>query len=128
MKVIQELIAYFDRRGKLTPDDLEKLLRQGFLASEAPGNMTGLCDQVGQTYYFRVDGQDSGSVWGTDIYTGDSALAAAAVHAGAVGLGETKVIKVTVVEPLPHYQGSSRNGIHSHEFGPYKTAYRIDPL
>src|SRR5262249_3402321 len=128
MKVIQELIAYFDRRRKLTPDDLEKLLRQGFLASEAPGNMTRLCDQVGQTYYFRVDGQDSGSVWGTDIYTGDSALAAAAVHAGVVAVGETKVIKVTVVEPLQHYQGSSRNGIHSHEFGPYKTAYRVDPL
>ena len=128
MKVIQELIAYFDRRGKLTPVHIERLLKQGFLASEAPGNMVGLCDQAGQTYYFLVDGQDTGSVWGTDIYTGDSALAAAAVHAGAVGLGETKVIKVTVVEPLPHYQGSFRNGIHSHEFGPFNTAYRVDPL
>jgi hypothetical protein len=128
MKVIQELIAYFDRRGKLSPEDLERLLRQGFLASEAPGNMARFCDQVGQTYYFRVEGKDSGPVWGTDIYTADSALPAAAVHAGAVGWGETKVIKVTVVEPLQHYQGSSRNGINSHEFGPYKTAYRVDPV
>jgi hypothetical protein len=53
---------------------------------------------------------------------------AAAVHAGVVGLGETKVIKVTVVEPLQHYQGSIRNGINSHEFGPFNTAYRVDPL
>src|SRR5262245_8805183 len=127
MKVIQELIAYFDRRGRLSPGDVDRLLQQGFLASEAPGNMTGLCDQAGQTYYFRVDGQGSGSVWWTDIYTGDSALAAAAVHAGVVGVGETKVIKVTVVEPLPRYQGSFRNGINSHEFGPYHTAYRVDP-
>ena len=57
MKVIQELIAYFDRRGKLTPGHIERLLKQGFLASEAPGNMVGLCDQAGQTYYFRVDGR-----------------------------------------------------------------------
>jgi hypothetical protein len=128
MKVIQELIAYFDRRGRLTPDHIERLLKQGFLASEAPANMTGLCEQAGQTYYFRVDGQDTGSVWGTDIYTGDSALAAAAVHAGVVALGETKVVKVTVVEPLQHYQGSVRNGISSHDFGPYSTAYRVDPL
>jgi hypothetical protein len=128
MKVIQELISYFDRRGKLTPEHIERLLRHGFLASEDPGNMIGLCEQSGQTYYFRVDGQDTGSVWGTDIYTGDSALAAAAVHAGAVALGETKVVKVTVVEPLQHYQGSIRNGISSYEFGPYGTAYRVDPL
>jgi hypothetical protein len=33
-----------------------------------------------------------------------------------------------VVEPLQHYQGSIRNGINSHEFGPFNTAYRVDPL
>jgi hypothetical protein len=128
MKVIQELVAYFDRRGKLTPDQIEKLLQQGFLAADAPATMVGLCDLVGQTYYFRVQGEDTGSVWGTDIYTGDSALAAAAVHAGAVGLGEAKTVKVTVAAPLPRYAGSTRHGITSHSFGSYGTAYRVDPI
>jgi hypothetical protein len=125
MKVIQELIAYFDRRGKLTPAQIEKLLQQGLLAADAPDNLVSLCDQVGQTFYFRVLGEARGSVWGTDVYTGDSSLAAAAVHAGAVELGETRVVKVTVVEPLSQYHGTSRRGITSHSYGPYRTAYRV---
>ncbi len=126
MKVIQELIAYFDRRGKLTPEQLDRLLKQGLLASDAPINMVELCNQIGKTFYFRVHGEERGSVWGTDTYTGDSALAAAAVHAGAVKLGETAVVKVTVIEPLSQYRGSARNGISSHSYGPYRTAYRVD--
>jgi hypothetical protein len=125
MKVIQELIAYFDRQGKLTPVHIEKLLKQGLLASEAPDNMVALGHQIGQTFYFWVRGQETGCVWGTDVYTGDSVLAVASVHAGAVGLGETRVVKVTVVEPLQQYRGSTRNGITSHGYGPYNTAYRI---
>jgi hypothetical protein len=125
MKVIQELIAYFDRRGKLTPKQIERLLRQGLLASDAPDNLVALGDQLGQTFYFRVHGEEGGTVWGTDTYTGDSALRAAAVHAGAVALGETSVVKVTIVEPLQQYQGTTRNGITSLGYGPYRTAYRV---
>jgi hypothetical protein len=126
MKVIQELVAYFDRRGKLTKAQMAKLLRQGFLATDAPPTMVGLCDQPGQTYYFRVEGAATGHVWGTDVYTGDSSLAAAAVHAGAVKLGETGVIKVTVVPPLNHYRGTTRNGVTTSNYGHYETAYRVE--
>jgi LCCL domain len=128
MKVIQELIGYFERKGKLTPEDIDKLINQGLLAADAPGNMVPLCKQIGKTFYFRVHGEERGNVWGTDTYTGDSALAAASVHAGAVELGETAVVKVTVVEPLSQYRGSSRNGITSQSYGPYSTAYRVDPV
>ena len=78
MKAVQELVAYFDRRGALSPRQLRKLLDQGFLAAEAPPTMIDLCDTVGASYYFRVRGAAEGSLWGTDIYTGDSSLAAAA--------------------------------------------------
>lgn len=100
-------------------------LKQGLLASDAPDNMIALGHQVGQTFYFRVHGQEVGYVWGTDVYTGDSALAGAAVHAGAVDLGETSIVKVTVVAPLQQYHGSMRNGITSQSYGPYKTAYQV---
>ena len=125
MKVVQELVAYFDRRGALSPRQLRKLLDQGFLASEAPQTMVDLCDPVGATYYFRVQGADEGSLWGTDTYTGDFSLAAAAVHAGLVKAGETAIIKVTVAAPLTAYQGSVRHGVTSHDFGRYGTAYRL---
>lgn len=128
MQVIQELVAYFERRGKLSPAQINKLLRQGFLAADAPVTMQGLCDQVGATYYFRVQGENNGPVWGTDVYTGDSALAAAALHAGAVEPGDHAVVRVTVVAPLPAYTGSSRNGVTTSSFGKYGTAYRVEPI
>ncbi len=125
MKVIQELVAYFERRGRLTPTQIGKLLDQGLLAGDAPPTMVNLCDPVGATYYFRVTGETTGSVWGTNIYTGDSSLAAAAVHAGLVNAGETAVVKVTVERPLARYQGSTSNGVTSLDYGSYGTAYRL---
>src|SRR5262245_41755174 len=106
MKAVQELIAYFDRRGMLSSQQLRKLLEQGHLAADAPMHMLGLCDTVGATYYFRVRGTLEGLVWGTDTYTGDSFLGTAAVHAGLVKVDQTAVVKVTVVAPQQQYQGS----------------------
>lgn len=125
MKVMQELVAYFDRKQRLTPKQLRKLLDQGFLASDAPANMVDLCDPPGATYYFRVLGTADGPVWGSDVYTGDSMLAPAAVHAGVVKAGESGIIKVTVVQPLNQYQGSQRNGVSSSDFGRYGSAYEV---
>src|SRR2546421_11998622 len=111
MKVIQELVSYFERKGKLTEKQIENLLKKGFLASEAPATMIGLCEQVGQTYYFQVTGDTAGNVWGCDVYTADSTLAAAAVHAGVVKAGKTGVVRVTIVAPLNAYKGTTRNGV-----------------
>jgi hypothetical protein len=126
MKVIQELVAHFERQKKLSPDEIRALLDQGVLAADAPARIQDLCDAPGTTFYFRVTGAADGSVWGTDVYTGDSALPAAAVHAGAVKPGETTVVRVTVMAPLAQYHGSVRNGVTSHDYGRYGTAYRVD--
>ena len=128
MKVVQELVAYFDRRGKLTRKQIRQLLDQGLLAADAPLTMIDLCDPVGATYYFRVIGELSGPLWGTDVYTGDSAIAVASVHAGVVKAGESAIVKVTVEQPLSRYAGSVRNGAASQDFGPYGTAYRISAV
>ncbi len=128
MKVIQELVAHFDRQGKLTRKEIRGLLDQGLLASDAPQRIMDLCDQPGNTYYFRVTGATEGMVWGTDIYTGDSVLAAVAVHAGAVKAEETAIIKVTVMQPLTQYQGSIRHGVSSHAFGRFGTAYKVEAV
>jgi len=128
MKVVQELVAYFDRRGELSKLQLRRLLDQGFLAADAPPTMIDLCEPVGATYYFRVHGASEGALWGTDTYTGDSSLAAAAVHAGLVKAGETGIVKVTVVAPLARYQGSVRHGVASHDFGRYGAAYRLSAV
>jgi hypothetical protein len=128
MKVIQELVAHFDRKGLLSREEVKALLEQGFLASDAPQRIQDLCDTPGTTYYFRVTGDTNGSLWGTDVYTGDSSLAAATVHAGILKPGETAVVRITVMSPLNHYQGSVRNSVRSHDYGHYGTAYRVDAL
>ena len=71
MKVVQELVAYFDRRGQLSKKEVRQLLDKGYLASDAPPHMLELAGTVGATYYFRVRGETEGPLWGTDIYTGD---------------------------------------------------------
>ncbi len=128
MKVVQELVTYFDRRGELSQKQLRALLDQGFLAAEAPPHMLELCHDIGANYYFRVRGETEGNVWGTNVYTGDSLLAVAAVHAGLVKAGETAVVKVTVVKPLSQYQGSVRHNVKSHDFGRYGTAYKLSGI
>lgn len=126
MKVIQELVAHFDRQNKLSREEISALLDQGLLASDAPARIQDLCGTPGTTYYFRVIGAIDGSLWGTDVYTADSMLASAAVHAGVVKAGESAVVRVTVMPPLAQYQGSVRNGVTSHDFGRFGTAYRVD--
>lgn len=123
MKVVQELVAYFDRRGKLSRRQLKKLLEQNFVASDAPATMHGLCEQVGTTYYFRVAGVLEGQLWGTDVYSGDSTIGAAAVHCGLLKPGKSGFLRVTVVTPPESFPGTARNGITSTEFGRYQYAY-----
>jgi hypothetical protein len=125
MKVIQELVAHFDRRGRLSRAQIRRLLDQGFLAADAPANMVDLAQPVGATYYFRVTGEANGPCWGTDVYTGDTSIAVAAVHMGLVKAGMSAIVRVEAVPPPAAFQGSARHGVTSHDFGRYGSAYRL---
>jgi LCCL domain len=94
-------------------------------AEPDPGNLVSFQGEVGKSFWFDITGDTDGNVWGSDVYTSDSSLATAAVHAGVVRPGERKVVRVTVVSPLARYQGSTRNGVTTAPFGPYPGAYRV---
>jgi hypothetical protein len=128
MKVVQELVAYFDHRGKLSRKQLKKLLDQNHVASDAPNGMHGLCDSVGLTYYFRITGALEGQVWGTDTYTRDSALGAAAVHAGLVKPSQSAVLRVMVVAAQSSYPGSTRNGVTTTDYAEFPHAWRLSAI
>ena len=68
---------------------------------------------VGEILFFRVTGANSGSLYGTGVYTSDSSLATAAVHAGVLKLGQTGIVKVTTIPSHPQFPGSTQNGITS---------------
>lgn len=73
----------------------------------------------------KVTGSNVGTVWGSGIYTDDSLVAVAAVHAGLVKVGETKEI-VYIVEPGMHnYTGGERNGISTSNYGAWAGSYRL---
>src|SRR5262245_37344957 len=82
-----------------------------------PGYLSNYQQHVGQSFYFRVTGAVAGTVWGSDVYTTDSALASAAVHAGAVKMGQTAIVKVTILPGQNGYIGSTRNGISTSGYG-----------
>jgi hypothetical protein len=95
-----------------------------------PGNMHAYANQIGKTLSFRVTGPPPGiaaqmGVFGTDVYTTDSSLAGAAVHAGAIQPGKTGIVRVTIVGQHAGFQPSIRNGVTSAPWGTW-TGFRIE--
>lgn len=71
-------------------------------------------------FAFTLTGaQQGGSIWGSDIYTVDSFLPMAAVHAGKLQAGQTGVVRVRIVAPPTSFSSSTRNGVSSTYFGAY---------
>jgi hypothetical protein len=93
-------------------------------AAQAPGNMSSYQQQFGKEVTFAVTGFTptpgaNPSLWGTDIYTLDSNLAAAVVHAGLAKPGETVVVRVRVVQSPPQFVSSFRNNVNSAAYNTY---------
>jgi outer membrane protein OmpA-like peptidoglycan-associated protein len=71
------------------------------------------------------DATISGDVWGTDVYTSDSRICRAALHAGAIDRfgGPIKVV------PMPGqdaYRGSNRNGVRTGDYGTWRHSFRVE--
>jgi hypothetical protein len=127
MKVIQQLIAYFEERGGLTRSQIEQLIERGYWAQYTPGELRDLESRVGQTFLFHVEGATIGPLWGTDVYTTDSDLGTACVHAGVLGPGEEGAVRVTMVKPPRAFQGSTRHGVTSSDWTTgWSGAYRVE--
>lgn len=63
-----------------------------------------------------------GAVWGTDVYTDDSSICLAAVHAGAIGRAGGRV-RVLATRGRQSYAGSTRNGVTSQAYGRWPNAF-----
>ncbi len=92
-------------------------------AAVAPTNLVGYRNRVGSVFEFTVTGASGGAVWGTEVYTDDSSVARAAVHAGVVAVGETKTVTVTILPGQSAYPASVRNGVSSASWGAWSGSY-----
>jgi hypothetical protein len=107
---LDEAVAIRDCIRGMYEDDLPVLAD--------PSVLRTFGSKVGDTFYFRVTGNaGSGSVWGSDVYTLNSSLAAAAVHAGVLAPGQTAVVRVKIVAGQSSYEASTRNGVTSYACG-----------
>ena len=76
-------------------------------------------------YDVTVTGATTGIVWGTGIYTHDSNIATAAVHAGLIAPGQTALITVTSLPGQSSYTGSTANGVTTYSYGSWYSSISL---
>jgi predicted regulator of Ras-like GTPase activity (Roadblock/LC7/MglB family) len=132
---LKALQAEFMKEGKLDEalavrNRLRGLRSDLFGVKADPGNLTDYSSaDFNKALVFEVVGSADGNIWGTDIYTGDSRLAVAAVHSGAVRVGERALVRVTLTSGSERtFDGSERYGIRSLDYGNYSLAFRVERI
>jgi hypothetical protein len=101
-------------------------IETGSGSSSRPTSIANLRGRFGTTVTVPVIGSASGQVWGNEIYTDDSSLAAAAVHAGVLQPGEFGFVKVTLLGGQMSYPGIARNGIVSQTYAEWQGSFRVE--
>ena len=64
-----------------------------------------------------------GPVWGTDVYTDDSSVCTAAVHAGLITLAGGGTVTIEMRGGEASYRGEDRNGITSWNYGAWGSSF-----
>ena len=122
-----ELYVGSTRHGVASSDYGSYPSQIAFEGAPAPPPGPGPCPQrlsvnraLATPYTCRCSAQATreGTVWGTDLYTDDSALCAAARHAGRVG-ADGGAVTVLRSAGRALYVGSARGGVQSHDYGAY---------
>lgn len=76
-------------------------------------------------YYVCPAGGRSGyaNVYGTDLYTDDSAICMAAVHAGVISFAAGGTVTIEIRPGAASYTGSVRNGVSSQNYGGWQGSF-----
>lgn len=91
-----------------------------------PANLSEYVNHVGESFHFDVLGQTGYTIWGSEVYTCDSNLATAAVHAGVLNEGQRGIVKVTILKSPESHQGSVAHGVTSSSWGSYSSSYTVE--
>lgn len=81
--------------------------------------------QNGQRYAYDcpAGGTLSGRLWGTGVYTDDSSVCTAAVHAGLITPEQGGRVIIEIRPGAASYQGSSRYGVTSRDYGAFAGSF-----
>ncbi|MBN1944288.1 MAG: hypothetical protein JW797_01375 [Bradymonadales bacterium] len=69
----------------------------------------------------------TGSVWGTSIYSDDSSICRAAIHAGVINQATGGELTVTIAPGQPEYASSTANGITTSTWGSWSRSFTVAP-
>jgi len=101
-------------------------LSSSLIAVDAdPGHLVNYRPYVGQFFSFQITGSADGSVWGSGIYTDDSRLAKAAVHAGLLSIGQTGIVTAQILPGQGSYASTTQNGITTASWGSWPGSYQF---
>lgn len=67
----------------------------------------------------------SATIWGTDVYTDDSPICVAAVHAGVIDASSGGGVDIELLEGRDSYEGSTRNGVTSSDWESWPRSFRF---
>lgn len=83
-------------------------------------------NDTGATFtYTCPDDGTVGAVWGTDVYTDDSSICTAAVHAGLISFENGGSVTIQMLEGKPEYEGTERNGVTTYSYGNWHGSYQF---
>lgn len=87
---------------------------------------SGFKGEAGQTYKFRCPEQGTEhTVYGSDVYTQDSSICTAAVHAGIITLAQGGIVTLEYRPGRQIYGSTIRNGIKSNTWGEYPRSFVV---
>jgi hypothetical protein len=112
--------------------------RMATSAGDAAGSMAGTVSadwntdatahrgQIGRRFAYVCPGNGSaGSVWGASVYSDDSSVCTAGVHAGAITFGEGGRVVIEIRPGQSSYSSSSRNGVVTSEWGAWDGSFAV---
>lgn len=73
--------------------------------------------------YYCPPGGALGSLWGSGLYTDDSSVCTAAVHAGLITTYKGGEFQVEIRPGSHSYQGSRKNGVNSQNYGSFDGSF-----
>ena len=75
--------------------------------------------------YALAPGGAEDSVWGTDVYTDDSSIGTAAVHAGLITFTAGGTVTIRILPGQSSYTGSTRNGVTSGDWDAWDGSFEF---
>jgi hypothetical protein len=87
---------------------------------------SGFKQDAGLTYKFHCPEKGTAAtIWGSDVYTADSSICTAAVHAGVITLENGGDVTIEFKPGRSIYGSTTRNGIASSTYGEYPHSFVV---